>query len=164
MAKKVVIAADPFGFDLKNYIVQDLRKNGYEVNDLCPDKPMEYQEAAHQVCKTIQAGEAERGIAICGTGMGVSIVCNKHRGIYAALCQDKWQAERSKTVNNSNVLCLGGMYTGQIYGAEIANAWLKAEHLVGIEPAELKDVVKGEFQRIPKMEEQLYKNDGRDLF
>ena len=163
MRYKVVIAADPFGFNLKNAIVEDLKKHGHTVIDLCPDEPMEYSQAAHQVSRTVQTKEADRGIAICGTGMGVSIICNKHRGIYAALCEDRWQAERSKTVNNTNVLCLGGMYTGEFYGVEIVNAWLNAEHLSGLDP-EMKEIVKGEFDRIPNMEESLYKDNGNYLF
>ena len=163
MGYRVVIGADPCGFRLKNYLVENLKKHGHTVIDLCPDSPMEYSQAAHQVSRTVQAKEADRGIAICGTGMGVSIICNKHRGIYAALCEDRWQAERSKTVNNTNVLCLGGMYTGEYYGAEIVNAWLDAQHLEGVDP-EMKDIVKGEFDRIPRMEELLYKDDGNFLF
>lgn len=156
----VVMGADPFGFDLKNYIAKDLTENGYKVIDLCPDKPMVYSVAADEVSSNVLAGTADRGICICGTGMGVSIICNKHRGIYAALCESIWAAVRSKTVNNSNVLCLGGMITGQYLGAQIANAWLEADHLVGIDP-KLRETVKNEFYLIPELEEKLYKNDGK---
>lgn len=160
MAYKIAIAADPYGFSLKNYIKKDLEKKGHVFLDFSPDEPMEYSMAAHKVAEAVQRKEVDRGIAICGTGMGVSIVCNKHRGVYACLCENLWQAVRAKAVNNTNVLCLGGMITGEYYGAQIANAWIDAEHLVGLDP-EMAEIVKGEFARIPAMEEKLYKNNGK---
>ncbi len=160
MKQSVVMAADPCGFDLKNAIKAVLEKEGYPVLDLCPDAPMEYSAAACAVAGTIQRGGADRGIAICGTGMGVSIVCNKHRGVYAALCENLWQAVRSRTVNNANVLCLGGMITGEYLGAQIALAWMQAEHMVGLDP-EMQALVQGEADRIVRLEEKLYANDGR---
>ena len=139
-----------------------MEKKGHTFVDFCPDAPMEYSAAAHEVSKAVQNGSVDRGIAICGTGMGVSIICNKHRGVYAALCENLWQAVRAKTVNNTNVLCLGGMITGEYLGAQMVDAWLDADHLVGLDP-EMADIVKGEFNRIPMLEEKLYKNDGRDV-
>jgi len=159
MQIRVVMAADPCGFALKNAIKSELEKHNYNVIDLCPEAPMEYSAAACAVSKTIQNQEADRGIAICGTGMGVSIVCNKHRGIFAALCENLWQAVRAKTVNNTNVLCLGGMITGEYLGAQIALAWLQAEHLVGLDD-EMRELVSEEFHRMAELENTLYSNGG----
>lgn len=162
MPHTVVLGADPCGFDLKNYIKNDLLRRGYDVLDTCPEAPMEYSAAAAAVSAAVQCGQGRRGIAICGTGMGVSIICNKHRGVYAALCQSVWQAVRARTVNNTNVLCLGGMITGEYLGAQIANAWLEAEHLIGLEP-EMAAIVSGEFDQIVALEERVYQNGGSEV-
>ena len=98
---KIIMGADPAGFELKNAIKEDLLKRGYEIMDIDPDEPVLFQEAAKAVARGVQSKEYERGIAICGTGMGVSIICNKHRGVYAALCESIYQARREKVVNNS---------------------------------------------------------------
>lgn len=93
---KIIMGADPAGFELKNAIKEDLLKRGYEIMDIDPDEPVLFQEAAKAVARGVQSKEYERGIAICGTGMGVSIICNKHRGVYAALCESIYQARRAK--------------------------------------------------------------------
>ena len=152
---KVVMGADAWGFDLKEFIKKDLLSRGYEILDVSPDSPVLYQDAAKGVARAIQKKEADRGIAICGTGMGVSIVANKHRGVYAALCESVFTARRSKTVNNTNVLCLGGMVLGCVMGAEMARAWLEAKHLDGLSPDMLKSVAK-ESDELVKCEEECY--------
>jgi len=152
---KVVMGADAWGFELKEFIKKDLLARGYEILDVSPDSPILYQDAAKGVARSVQKKEAERGIVICGTGMGVSIVANKHRGVYAALCESVFTARRSKTVNNTNVLCLGGMVLGNVMGAEMANAWLEAKHLDGLSPDMLKSVEK-ESEELVKCEEECY--------
>ena len=113
---KIIMGADPAGFELKNAIKEDLLKKGYEITDVDPDTPVLFQDAAVAVARGVQSREYDRGIAICGTGMGVSIICNKHRGVYAALCESLYQARRAKTVNNTNVLCMGGFIIGKEMG------------------------------------------------
>ena len=152
---KVIMGADPAGFELKNAIKEDLLKRGYEVYDTNPDAPVLFQVAARAVAKGVQSKEFERGIAICGTGMGVSIICNKHRGVYAALCESIYQARRSKTVNNTNVLCMGGFIIGNELGREMARAWLEAEHMVGLDP-EMARIVEKEFDELVEFEREVY--------
>ncbi len=152
---KVIMAADQMGYDLKNAIRDDLRNRGYEVEDVNPDAPILYQDAAKAVARGVQSGAYERGIAICGTGMGVSIICNKHRGIYAALCESVYQARRSKIVNNTNVLCMGGFIIGNEMGREMARAWLEAEYMVGLDP-DMAAIVGKEFHEIEICEEEIY--------
>ena len=152
---KVIMGADRAGFELKNAIKEDLLKRGYEVYDTNPDAPVLFQVAARAVASGVQSGEYERGIAICGTGMGVSIICNKHRGVYAALCESIYQARRSKTVNNTNVLCMGGFIIGNELGREMARAWLEAEHMVGLEP-EMAKIVAKEFDELVEFEREVY--------
>ena len=152
---KIIMGADPAGFDLKNAIKEDLLARGYDVFDYNPDAPVLFQEAARAVAKGVQSKEYDRGIAICGTGMGVSIICNKHRGVYAALCESIYQARRSKTVNNTNVLCMGGFLIGHELGREMARAWLEAEHMVGLDPETAKIVAK-EFDELVEFEKEAY--------
>ena len=152
---EVIMGADQMGFDLKNAIKEDLIKRGYEITDVNPDAPILYQDAAKLVARGVQSKEYDRGIAICGTGMGVSIICNKHRGIYAALCESIYQAWRSKVVNNTNVLCMGGFIIGHELGREMARAWLEAEYMVGLDP-KMAEIVGKEFQELVRFEEEIF--------
>ena len=152
---KVIIGADPMGFTLKQAVVEDLKKKGYDVCDVNPDAPIPFQNAAKAVAAGVQSKEYERGIAICGTGMGVSIICNKYRGVYAALCESVYTARRAKVVNNTNVLCMGGMVVAPVMGVEMANAWLEAEHLMGMDEAAKAQVGK-EADELVYVEEEQY--------
>ena len=125
------------------------------MTDVSPDAPLLYQDAAKLVAKGVQSKEYDRGIAICGTGMGVSIIANKFRGVYAALCESVYTARRSKVINNTNVLCMGGFVIGPVMGWEMAKAWLEAEHLQGIDSAE-KEKCGKESLAIPEAETEAY--------
>ena len=119
---------------------------------------MLFQEAAVAVAQGVQSREYDRGIAICGTGMGVSIICNKHRGVYAALCESLYQARRAKAVNNTNVLCMGGFIIGNEMGIEIANAWLEAEHMSGL-TLEMARIVEKEYDQLVEFEKTVYRTE-----
>ncbi|MGI6005507.1 MAG: RpiB/LacA/LacB family sugar-phosphate isomerase [Christensenellales bacterium] len=131
---KVIIGADGGGFTLKQAIKEALIEKGYDITDANADGPISFQDAAFAVAGGVQSGRYDRGICLCGTGMGVSIICNKHRGVYAALCESVYQARRAKVVNNTNVLCTGGRLVGNVMGIDMALAWLEAEHLEGLDP------------------------------
>ena len=148
---KIIMAADRYGLDLKNAIRDHLREQGYEVYDVNPDEPMFYQDAACRVSEGVQSGEYDRGFALCGTGMGVSIICNKHKGIYAALVESVYQARRAKQVNNTNVLCMGGFLIGHEMGRVMADAWLEQNYMEGLDP-EMAAIVGGEFQQLVDFE------------
>ena len=152
---KVIIGADFGGYHLKEAVKENLIKKGYDITDVSPDGPLLYQDAAKLVAKGVQSKEYERGIVMCGTGMGVSIIANKFRGVYAALCECVYTARRSKTINNTNVLCMGGFVVGNVLGCEMANAWLEAEHLQGLDPAE-KEKCGKESLAIPEAEAEIY--------
>lgn len=152
---KIIMGADRGGFLLKNEIKEDLLKRGYEVTDIDPDEPVLFQDAAKAVAKGVQSKEYDRGIAICGTGMGVSIICNKHRGVYAALCESVYQARRAKVVNNTNVLCMGGFIIGPEMGKEMTRAWLEAEHMAGLDEETARLVAK-EFDELVEFESTVY--------
>ncbi len=159
--KHIIIGGDPGGFELKNAIAAHLLKEGYQVCDVDPDTPKLYQEVATEVAQGVQSGAYDRGIAICGTGMGVSILCNKHKGVYAALCESVYQAKRSRQVNHTNVLCMGGFIIGDEMGREMADAWLEAEHMKGLKP-EMAAIVKNEFRELQVLEEQICRNNQND--
>lgn len=155
---KVIMGADPAGFELKNAIREDLLNRGYDVVDIDPDVPVLFQDVAKAVAVGVQSKEYDRGIAICGTGMGVSIICNKHRGVYAALCESIYQARRSKVVNNTNVLCMGGFIVGKEMGKEMTRAWLEAEHMMGLEK-DVAHIVEKEFDELVKFEKSMYEKE-----
>ncbi|MDD6346451.1 MAG: RpiB/LacA/LacB family sugar-phosphate isomerase [Lachnospiraceae bacterium] len=152
---KIIMGGDPAGYDLKNAIRDHLREQGYDVTDVDPDAPILFQDVACRVAKGVQSGEFDRGIAICGTGMGVSIICNKHRGVYAALCESVYQARRAKQVNNTNVLCMGGFIIGAEMGRVMADAWLEQEHMEGLDPT-MAAIVEKEFDELVEFEKTVY--------
>jgi ribose 5-phosphate isomerase B len=123
-SKKILVAADPFAFSLKDAVVEHLKGKGYDVTDLSTPqgKPCPYFESAVAVCKGIQAGQAERAILFCGTGMGMSIVANRFKGCTASVVESVYAARMCRSINNANVLCLGQM----IWGAEMAKAAVDA--------------------------------------
>ena len=152
---KVIIGADVAGFDLKAAIKKDLGKKGVEFTDVNPDGPILFYEAAKLVSKRVASKEFERGIIICGTGMGVSIIANKHKGVYAGLVECEYTARRCKVVNNTNVLCLGGMVLGEARAVAMVDSWLSASHMEGLDE-DIKKIVKNEFQNLVDFENEVY--------
>ena len=128
---RIAIACDLSGFPLKKEIVEHLKsKEGIEVLDFGipgPEAPKPYFAQAPLVCKAIQRGEADRGIIICGTGQGMAIVANKHKGIYACVVDDVFSGERAKIVNDANVITMGGWITAPFLGKEIVDSWLSMQ-------------------------------------
>ena len=125
----IAIGCDHGGFELKNHIVKYLTDKGYDVKDygvFCEDS-VDYPDCAEPVCNAVTGGEAEKGILICGTGIGISIAANKHKGIRAALCSDVYSAEMSRRHNNANILCMGGRVLGRELAFMITDTWLKIE-------------------------------------
>lgn len=125
----LAIGSDHGGFELKNHIIKHLEEKGIEYKDYgCYDeKSVDYPDIAQIVCNSINNGECERGILICGTGIGISIAANKIDGIRAAHCHDVYSAQMSKRHNNANVLCMGGRVIGSELAFLIVDSWLDAE-------------------------------------
>lgn len=111
---RVLVASDHGGFELKQLLVAHLHGLGHEVVDLGTHSraPVDYPALAHALAARLAAGDAERGVLACGTGIGVSIAANRHPGVRAALCHDALTAEMARRHNDANVLCLGGRTTG----------------------------------------------------
>ncbi|HJR54257.1 MAG TPA: ribose 5-phosphate isomerase B [Gemmatimonadota bacterium] len=105
----VLLAADHAGYDLKQDLARHLTDLGYQSMDLGPDSAdsVDYPDYAHRLAEAIERGEAERGILICGAGIGMSIAANRHAGVRAANCLDERMAALAREHNDANVLCLG---------------------------------------------------------
>lgn len=127
MAKeRIAIGADHAGYRLKEFVKKLLEEKGFEVVDVgtYSEERCHYPEYARKVAKMVSEGEVSRGVLICGSGIGMSIVANKFKGVRAALCHNIYSAKFSRLHNNSNVLCLGGRVTGEDLTREIVETWL----------------------------------------
>lgn len=129
----IAIGSDHGGFELKNHIKKHLEDRGLEFKDfgVYNEDSVDYPDCAKPVCKAVLSGECERGILLCGTGIGISIAANKHSGIRAALCTNVFSAKMAKEHNNANIICLGGRVTGCELAFMIVDAWLDAEFAGG---------------------------------
>ena len=131
MAKKhIYIGADSAGFALKEHIKQLLSDEGYTVTDCGTDSDASchYPVFAHAVCEKLQAHLDDAfGILICGTGIGMSMCANKHKGIRAALCGDTFSARMTRAHNDANLLCMGARVIGVCLAEDILHAFLDAE-------------------------------------
>ena len=125
----IAIGADHGGFELKEHIKKHLDEIGVEYKDYgtYSEDSVDYPDCAAPVCKAVQDNSADRGILICGTGIGISIAANKHKGIRAALCSDVYSATMTKRHNDVNIICLGGRVTGRELAFMIVDAWLNTE-------------------------------------
>ena len=126
---KIGIGSDHGGFELKEYIKEYLEKEGIEFVDYgtYSKDSVDYPDYGEKLARAVVAGEVDRGIAICGTGIGISIACNKVKGIRCALCGDTYSARMSIEHNNANILALGGRVVGKDLALEIVSTWLKAK-------------------------------------
>jgi len=126
----IAISSDHGGYDLKEEIKKHLKEKGYELKDFgtC-DKAcsVDYPDYGLAVAQAVANGECDRGIIICGTGIGISISANKVPGIRAALCNDTFSARMSREHNDANVLALGARVIGTGLALEIVDTWFKAE-------------------------------------
>jgi ribose 5-phosphate isomerase B len=126
MTTRLVIACDHGGLTLKNEIVEQLARAPVEIDDLGVHtaESVDYPDLAHALCQRILDGAADRGILICGTGIGMSITANRHPGIRAALATDPFMSRMAREHNDANVLCLGGRVIGPSLAFEIVDAFL----------------------------------------
>ena len=126
---KIALGSDHAGFELKEDLRAFLTERRVEVLDLGAfgEAPVDYPDVAVKVAETVSRGEAERGVLICGTGIGMSIVANRFAGVRAALCHDDYTARVSREHNNANILALGGRMIGKALAREILKVWLETE-------------------------------------
>lgn len=138
----IAIGADHGGFELKEHIKKHLDELGLEYKDYgtYSEESVDYPDCAKPVCEAVMDRTADKGILICGTGIGISIAANKHKGIRAALCSDVYSAKMTKVHNNANVICLGGRVTGRELAFMIVDAWLNAEYEGGRHQARIDKI------------------------
>lgn len=125
----IAIGSDHAGYPLKEKIKEFLLSKGYKVLDFGTESTdsTDYPLFAKDVCLAVQRGEAQRGILVCGTGIGMSITANKFKGIRAALCLNEYMARMSRKHNDANVLCLGDRILGDDLALAIVEVWLATE-------------------------------------
>lgn len=126
---KIALGCDHGGLEHKNAIGEFLKEQGFEVVDfgIYEQVSVDYPDIAKKVCESIQKGETERGILVCGTGIGMSIAANKYKGIRAAACSEHFSAKFTRLHNNSNILCLGGRVIGVGTALELADLFINTE-------------------------------------
>ncbi|HIR88716.1 MAG TPA: ribose 5-phosphate isomerase B [Candidatus Fimimorpha faecalis] len=125
----IALGCDHGGFELKQEVIQYLKANQIEYKDYgCYDTAsVDYPVYARKVAKAILDGEAEKGILICGTGIGISIAANRIKGIRAALCSDCFSAQATREHNDANILCMGGRVVGAGLAIKIVDTFLHTE-------------------------------------
>ena len=133
MKHKVAIGSDHGGFRLKQEIIELLKEQGYEYHDFgtYTTDSVDYPDFALKVANGVRSGEYQRGILICGTGIGISIAANKVPGIICALCHDTFSARATREHNNSNVLALGERVIGPGLARDVVKIWLETEFAGG---------------------------------
>jgi ribose 5-phosphate isomerase B len=123
------VACDHAGLALKQSVVTELARRGLSVRDFGTDSTAscDYPDFAHALAKALTSGEIERGILVCGTGVGMSISANRHDGVRAVVCSEPFSARASRQHNDANVLCLGARVVGEGTALDILAAFLEAE-------------------------------------
>lgn len=124
--RPIALGCDHAGYDLKKFIKQQLLSLGYEVEDVGAYGPesVDYPDYGMQVARLIDEGEYDRGILICGTGLGMSMVANRFSGVRAALCNDLFSAIMSRRHNDANILVMGGRVIGTELAGQIMKTWM----------------------------------------
>ena len=130
---KIAIGGDHAGFPLKGPVIELLKAWGHDVTDhgTHSTEPVDFPDIAQLVCDQVRTGDAERGILVCGTGVGAAIASNKIPGIRATVCHDVYSAHQCVEHDNVNLICIGAQIVGIKLAAEIIETFLKAEYSTG---------------------------------
>lgn len=131
--KPFAVASDHAGIELKRSLIKELEQRGVTVRDFGTDSSdsCDYPDFAHALARAIEAGEVERGMLVCGTGVGMSIAANRHPGVRAVVCSEPLSARMSRRHNDANVLCLGARVIGTDTALDILDAFLAAPYEAG---------------------------------
>jgi len=123
---KIAIGCDKLGVDIKNNLIKIFSEKGHEFTDfgVGPCEDIDYPVVGAKVAKAVAAGEFDRGILICGTGIGMCITANKVKGAYAAVCHDLYSTQRSILSNNANIMCMGALVIGPANAEALTEVWL----------------------------------------
>jgi ribose 5-phosphate isomerase B len=149
---KVAIASDHRGYHLKERVISQLKGQGHEVIDEGPstDASVDYPDFAALVAKKVSAGAAERGILICGTGIGMAIAANKFKNVRAAACVDEVTAELSRRHNNLNVLCLSGDLLSSRSTERLVDIWMNTDFEGGRHERRVEKIHQLEVENCPR--------------
>ena len=130
---RIAVGADINGLELKEVVKAHLESQGHEVVDfgVASDQDIDYPDVAEPVARAVAAGEVDRAVLCCGTGLGMAIVANKVRGVRAAPVTDPYSAERAIKSNNAKVLCLGGLVVGKNVAPLLVDHWVNGEFAGG---------------------------------
>ena len=128
--KPVALGSDPNAVEMKEVIKTHLTELGFSWEDYGSTDPV-YANVAITVAEAVAAGTHDRGILLCGTGIGMSIAANKVPGAYAALVSDTYSAERARKSNNANIITIGAMVAGPALAKSLVTAWMKSEYTPG---------------------------------
>ena len=140
---KIAMACDHGGLRLKNVLKADLEKNGHVVEDFgtYTEDSCDYPDFAAQAAKAVASGQCDRGVVVCGTGIGVSITANKVKGIRCALCHDVFSAKATRQHNDSNMLAMGQRVIGEGLALEILHAWMSNDYEGGRHDARIQKMM-----------------------
>jgi ribose 5-phosphate isomerase B len=154
---KIAIGADPSGYDLKVALVRYLEEKGIEYKDFGtpdPDHPDQYYDVVPVVAPLIQSGAYDRGVLLCGTGMGMAQVANSYRGIRAACVESVYAARMARAINDSNILCMGGFIVAPRMGVDMLDAFLNTQITEGLDA--FHDFLLDAQVRIKDLEDRIY--------
>ena len=128
---KIAVGFDHAGFPLKKIVLDAIRDVGHEPIDMGTNsaEPVDFPDFSEKVGRAVQSGEAERGILVCGSGIGACIAANKMKGIYASICHDTYSAAQGVRHDDMNVLCLGGRVIGPELAIALIKAFLEARYI-----------------------------------
>ena len=128
---KIAVGFDHAGFPLKQTVLDTVRVAGHEVIDMGTNsaEPVDFPDYSEKVGRAIQSGEADRGILVCGSGVGACIAANKMKGVFACLCHDTYSAAQGVRHDDMNVLCLGARVIGPELAVELIKAFLSARYI-----------------------------------
>lgn len=146
---KIAIACDHGGYHLKEVLKTEMIKQGHEVVDFGTnsEESVDYPDYAYKAAKAVANHECERGVVVCGTGIGVSIVANKINGIRCALVHDLFSAKATRLHNDTNMLAMGGRVIGEGLALEILDTWLTTEYEGGRHDLRLEKMIAIEKQQ-----------------
>jgi ribose 5-phosphate isomerase B len=143
MALKIAIGGDHAGFQLKEIIKSKLESEGYFLEDFGPfsDQSVDYPDFVHPVANSVENGEYNFGILICGSGNGVAMTANKHKGIRAAVCWNEMLAKLARAHNDANILCLAGRFLDDELAMEIVDNFLNTDFDGGRHIKRIKKII-----------------------
>ncbi len=141
---KIAIGCDQWGLSLKSEVVCVLAERGIEICDLgaSPGEDVDYPDIAEQVAEAVRSGGCERGILICGTGIGMAIAANKVPGIRAAVVHDAYSAERSRKSNDAQILAMGSLVIGPKVARQLVSIWLDSEFQGGASARKVEKIAR----------------------